>query len=386
MASPYDKTPGKIFVGGIPPSVTQSDLQKHFNKFGDVSDCVIMQDKVTGKSRGFGFVTFKDSQVISKVLKEVHKLDGKEVDCKNAVPRDQSSGPSGDYSKDDNTGRTKKIFVGGLPQSTTEDEFKGYFEKFGHIEDSVIMVDKETGKSRGFGFITFDNEDSVEKVIEGYQNHKIDDKWVECKKAFPRTNQSSGNKRGGSGSGGAGGSRPRYTRDYGDQGGVSHYGANYGGGPKEDPYYSAYGGGAGPEGGAGYGGGYYPKTNYPGYHQSQDYYDERAGYWSGASNPYNPQYMGQYSGQGYPAYGAHPDPHASYGGPPMESAHPGMVPQYNPSGYAPGPYGGGYAGGMPSNYAPGDQSLGGPGEGPSAGGPIKGKSMQSRDDRFYKPY
>ena len=85
--------------------------------------------------------------------------------------------------------RTKKLFVGGLPQTVTEEIFKGYFEQFGKVDDWVIMVDKVTGKSRGFGFITFDNEDSVELVISRYLENKIDGKWVECKKALPKDSQ-----------------------------------------------------------------------------------------------------------------------------------------------------------------------------------------------------
>ena len=70
------------------------------------------------------------------------------VDCKRAVPRDQYNEAA---KAEEASGKTKKIFVGGLPQSLKEDEFKGFFEKYGKIEDSVIMVDKDTNKSRGSG-------------------------------------------------------------------------------------------------------------------------------------------------------------------------------------------------------------------------------------------
>lgn len=118
------------------------------------------------------------------------------MDCKLAIPRDQSRG-EGSHEENRGDGKTKKVFVGGLPQGTTEEEFRGYFEKFGKIEDSVIMVDKETGKSRGnstrlefldeiyktgFGFVTFDTEEAVEKVVENYQDNKIGGKWVSLKK------------------------------------------------------------------------------------------------------------------------------------------------------------------------------------------------------------
>jgi RNA recognition motif-containing protein len=191
MASPYDNIPGKIFIGGISPLTSQESIQKYFGKFGDLSDCVLMQDKSTGKSRGFGFVTYKDSRVVDDVLSKPHIIDGKEVDCKRAIPRDQQN----ETPKEETVYKTKKLFVGGIPQNTTEDEFRNYFEGFGDIEDSVIMVDKETGKSRGFGFVTFDSEDAVEKVINKYYDNKIGGKWVECKRAQPKeVNTSSAKK------------------------------------------------------------------------------------------------------------------------------------------------------------------------------------------------
>jgi RNA recognition motif-containing protein len=53
---------------------------------------------------------------------------------------------------------TKKIFVGGLPTTVDEPQFKSYFEKFGTVTDAVVMMDRATQRSRGFGFVTFDTE------------------------------------------------------------------------------------------------------------------------------------------------------------------------------------------------------------------------------------
>lgn len=79
MASPYDNVPGKIFLGGISAHTTHDVVYKYFSSFGELIDCVVMQDRATGKSRGFGFVTYKDSQVTNQVLAQTHIIDGKEV-------------------------------------------------------------------------------------------------------------------------------------------------------------------------------------------------------------------------------------------------------------------------------------------------------------------
>ena len=60
---------------------------------------------------------------------------------------------------------SKKIFVGGLPAEATDKEFAEYFAKFGEVKDAVVMVDRATSRSRGFGFITFEHEESVQVTI-----------------------------------------------------------------------------------------------------------------------------------------------------------------------------------------------------------------------------
>lgn len=113
-----------------------------------------------------------------------------QVEAKKAVPRDDQnvfskSNSSGHGSPGPAPIRTKKIFVGGLASTVTESDFKSYFDQFGTITDVVVMYDHNTQRPRGFGFITYDSEEAVEKVLHK-TFHELNGKMVEVKRAVPK--------------------------------------------------------------------------------------------------------------------------------------------------------------------------------------------------------
>ncbi|XP_040388814.1 RNA-binding protein Musashi homolog 2 isoform X10 [Cygnus olor] len=138
--------PGKMFIGGLSWQTSPDSLRDYFSKFGEIRECMVMRDPTTKRSRGFGFVTFADPASVDKVLAQPHhELDSKTIDPKVAFPRRAQP----------------------------------------KVEDAMLMFDKTTNRHRGFGFVTFENEDVVEKVCE-IHFHEINNKMVECKKAQPK--------------------------------------------------------------------------------------------------------------------------------------------------------------------------------------------------------
>eukprot|EP01053_Blabericola_migrator_P008584 Blabericola_migrator_1__8583@NODE_4490_length_1127_cov_420_208491_g2782_i0_p1_GENE_NODE_4490_length_1127_cov_420_208491_g2782_i0NODE_4490_length_1127_cov_420_208491_g2782_i0_p1_ORF_typecomplete_len282_score37_81RRM_1/PF00076_22/1_3e17RRM_1/PF00076_22/1_7e03RRM_7/PF16367_5/2_3e09RRM_7/PF16367_5/5_8RL/PF17797_1/0_016RRM_5/PF13893_6/0_071RRM_Rrp7/PF17799_1/0_19Nup35_RRM_2/PF14605_6/0_18_NODE_4490_length_1127_cov_420_208491_g2782_i02081053 len=76
----------KMFVGGLPQSVTQETLREYFGRYGNIVEAFVLMDEQSGRSRGFGFVTFENAQSLNDVLAaRPHYLAGKHVDCKHAV-------------------------------------------------------------------------------------------------------------------------------------------------------------------------------------------------------------------------------------------------------------------------------------------------------------
>ncbi|KAK6939745.1 RNA recognition motif domain [Dillenia turbinata] len=196
-----DSQDAKLFIGGISWDTNENTLKDHFNRYGDVLGSSIAIDKSTGNPRGFGFVWFLDPSSADRALQDTeHVILNRKVEVKKADPRNKhqqnqqvpSNQQNGRWSsRQSNNFRnssqfsTKKIFVGGLPPSLTEENFKAYFQQFGRITDVVVMHDNVTHKPRGFGFITFESEESVQNVMEN-TFHDLEGKQVEVKRAIPK--------------------------------------------------------------------------------------------------------------------------------------------------------------------------------------------------------
>ncbi|XP_062412917.1 DAZ-associated protein 1 isoform X5 [Sardina pilchardus] len=187
---------GKLFVGGLDWSTTQETLRNYFSQYGEVVDCVIMKDKSTNQSRGFGFVKFKDPNCVRTVLEtKPHNLDGRNIDPKPCTPRgmqpEKTRTKEGWKTGKSDSNKSKKIFVGGIPHNCGEPELRDYFNRFGVVTEVVMIYDAEKQRPRGFGFITFEAEQSVDQAVNMHF-HDIMGKKVEVKKAEPRDSKAPG--------------------------------------------------------------------------------------------------------------------------------------------------------------------------------------------------
>ncbi|KAK1300784.1 Glycine-rich RNA-binding protein 7 [Acorus calamus] len=80
-----------------------------------------------------------------------------------------------------------RCFIGGLSWSTSDRGLKGAFEKFGHVVDAKVALDRISGRSRGFGFVTFDDKKAMEEAIEEMNGFDLDGRPINVEKAQPRS-------------------------------------------------------------------------------------------------------------------------------------------------------------------------------------------------------
>ena len=122
----------------------------------------------------------------------------------------------------------KNIYVGNLPYDTTGDDLVQLFQSYGTVTSGQVIIDKFSGRSRGFGFVEMANDDEAQAAIEALNGTSYGNRPLTVNEARPREDR-----------GGGGGGRGGYGGGGGGRGGYGGGGGGYGGG-----------------GGGGYGGGY----------------------------------------------------------------------------------------------------------------------------------
>jgi RNA recognition motif-containing protein len=129
----------------------------------------------------------------------------------------------------------KNIYVGNLVWDATADDLLALFQAFGAVARAQVITDRETGRSRGFGFVEMDNDQEAQTAIDNLNGTPFRGRPLTVNEARPREERGGGSGGGGGGRGGYGGSRGGYGggghRDRGGYGGGGHRDrGGYGGG------------------------------------------------------------------------------------------------------------------------------------------------------------
>ena len=123
-----------------------------------------------------------------------------------------------------------KVFVGGLSWDATDDDLKELFGECGTVTDGVILQDRETGRSRGFGFVTFSSDEEAKAAIEKFHDFEYMGRNLSVNEARPREDRGGGGGGGYRGGGGGGGGYRGGGGGGGGRGGGGGGGGGRGGG------------------------------------------------------------------------------------------------------------------------------------------------------------
>ncbi|WCJ22494.1 RNA-binding (RRM/RBD/RNP motifs) family protein [Euphorbia peplus] len=132
----------EVFIGGLPKDVSEEDLRDLCEPIGEVFEVRLVKDKDTGESKGFAFVQFTSKEAAQKAIEDLHskELKGKTLRCSLSETKN-------------------RLFIGNIPKSWTEDEFRKVIEEVGPGVDIIDLIKdpQNSSRNRGFAFVLYYN-------------------------------------------------------------------------------------------------------------------------------------------------------------------------------------------------------------------------------------
>jgi len=174
----------------LPKTVTLAMMREHFSQFGQGVDECVLKEKQGHASQNFGFVWAVNEATASLILMQPHVICGEQIQPPELA---RGRGPPRVVPEaverlayDPTAALPGKLFVGGLAQATTDGSMRSYFEAFGNVTEVLLPYDRVTHRSRGFGFVTFLEESSLQRVMALGQFHMLDGNRVQVKPAVSK--------------------------------------------------------------------------------------------------------------------------------------------------------------------------------------------------------
>ncbi|KAK9851334.1 hypothetical protein WJX84_006342 [Apatococcus fuscideae] len=189
---PGDELPDdcKLYVGNLSQNVDDRMLRRMFESFGNVLHAVVINDQVTGQSRGFGFVHLDNPNTAAAASQA---MSGKMVDSRALVVRIRSDGPPkpglgggpGGFDRGPRPGLhdndDSKLYVANLPQNVDEAALERIFAPFGQVVGTRIICDRETGAPKGYAFVTLQSPAQAQNAMRGMAGYRIMERPITVK-------------------------------------------------------------------------------------------------------------------------------------------------------------------------------------------------------------
>lgn len=160
---------GNVFIKNLDKSIDNKAMYDTFSAFGNILSCKVAQDE-NSVSKGYGFVHFETEEAANMSIEKVNGmlLNDKKVFVGRFIPRKEREKELGEKAK-----LFTNVYVKNFGDELNDETLREMFEKYGKITSHKVM--SKEGKSRGFGFVAFENPDSAEKAVEELNGKEMAD-------------------------------------------------------------------------------------------------------------------------------------------------------------------------------------------------------------------
>lgn len=167
----------KLFVRNLSWSVTEQDLYDLFGQSGEVLSAKIPLRREDGKPRGFAFVEMAS---LPEGQQAIQQLNGYFLQGRDLVVdfQDESRGAGNGGSGSLNGSKSNKLFVRSLSYNATESELESLFQQAGQVVSVKIPTDRDTGESKGFGFVEMASVEEAEQAIQSLNHANLGGKSI----------------------------------------------------------------------------------------------------------------------------------------------------------------------------------------------------------------
>ncbi|KAM7278170.1 hypothetical protein ACFE04_005304 [Oxalis oulophora] len=183
---------GRVYVGNLPFNMTSSQLSEIFGEAGTVVNVEIVYDRVTDRSRGFGFVTMGSVQEAKEAIQMFHgtQVGGRTIRVNfPEVPRGGEREIMGAKIRNSYRGfvdSPHKIYAGNLSWALTSESLKEAFSEQPGLLSAKVIYDKNSGRPRGFGFVTFESAEHMESALNSLDGVEVEGRALRLNRASDR--------------------------------------------------------------------------------------------------------------------------------------------------------------------------------------------------------
>ncbi|XP_046735515.1 RNA-binding protein 39 isoform X3 [Diprion similis] len=165
--TPEERDARTVFCMQLSQRIRARDLEEFFSSVGKVQDVRLITCNKTRRFKGIAYVEFKDPESVTLALGlSGQKLLGIPIVVQHTQAEKNRMGNSMPNLMPKGQTGPMRLYVGSLHFNITEDMLRGIFEPFGKIDNIQLIMDPETGRSKGYGFLTFRNADDAKKALE----------------------------------------------------------------------------------------------------------------------------------------------------------------------------------------------------------------------------